>query len=71
MPIKKTSTIEITSFLKETGFIFEMEMAEILKKSGYKTRANQYFLDFKSGKEKRARYNWEKRSQWDKHFFSN
>src|SRR5689334_22819055 len=52
MTAKKTSASDISLFLKETGFIFEMEMAEVLKKYGYKTHSNEYFLDLDTGKKR-------------------
>jgi hypothetical protein len=49
---QKTTTEKVKKFLTKTGFILEMEVAEILKKSGYEVKVNQYFLDLEEGKKR-------------------
>ena len=47
-----TKNSDISEFLTKTGFILEMEVAEILKKFGYVTDVNQYFLDLEESKKR-------------------
>ncbi len=52
MKANKTKVSEVASFLTKTGFIFEMKMAEFLKKQGYQTRVNQFFFDLDGNKKR-------------------
>lgn len=52
MKLTPTSTTKITEFLRHTGYIFEMEVVEILKKAGFETKPNHYFLDLDTGKKR-------------------
>lgn len=47
---KKTKTSDVSKFLIATGFVFEMEIAELLKTKGYKVEMGQTFLDLEEGK---------------------
>jgi hypothetical protein len=48
----KTKTSDVASFLTKTGFILEMEVAELLKKWDYQPEVNQYFLDLEENKKR-------------------
>jgi hypothetical protein len=52
MRLKKTTIIDVKDFLTRTGFILEMEVAEILRKKRYKVEVNEYFFDYDSGKKR-------------------
>lgn len=47
---KKTKTQDIEKFLTKTGFILEMEVAEILRKRGYNIEVNRRFYDYDENK---------------------
>lgn len=49
---KETKTSDVASFLTKTGFILEMEIAELLKKWNYQPKVNQYFLDLEENKKR-------------------
>ncbi len=46
----KTSVQNIEEFLTKTGFILEMEVAELLAKKGYSVGVNKYFHDYDEDK---------------------
>jgi len=48
----KTTAPDIAKFLKASGYIFEMEMARVLRSKGYKTLQNRYFLDLEEDKKR-------------------
>lgn len=52
LKLKELKTKDVEKFLKQTGFIFEMQIAEILKKQGYAVKANQMFLDLEESKKR-------------------
>jgi len=52
LPLKKTTKEDVVKFLTKTGFILEMEVAEILEKLGYKIQVNRYFHDYDEDKKR-------------------
>src|SRR3989344_4080157 len=49
---EKITNEKVKKFLTKTGFLLEMEVVEILKKSGYRVKVNQHFLDLEEGKKR-------------------
>jgi len=49
---KNTTSTDIKEFLTKTGFILEMEVAELLTKSGYSVKPNQFFYDYDEEKKR-------------------
>lgn len=45
-----TETSVIKNFLKSTGFVFEMEVADYLKSNDYKIKVNELFFDYEEEK---------------------
>lgn len=50
--IKKNDTKSVKEFLTKTGFILEMQIAEILRKLGYNVKVNSYFQDYDENKKR-------------------
>ncbi len=48
----KSKTQKIAQALKSTGFILEMESANLLKNLGFNVKVNQYFLDLDENKKR-------------------
>lgn len=48
----KTKIEDISKFLTTTGFILEMEVAEVLIKKGYTIQVNQFFQDYDEDKKR-------------------
>lgn len=51
-PRKDKKAQEIKDFIRESGFILELEVAEYLEKNGYRVDPNQYFFDADEGKKR-------------------
>lgn len=51
-PEKKLTEKKVESFLRKTGFVFEMEVAEHLKKKGWKVDMGSMFLDLDESKKR-------------------
>lgn len=49
---KKGKVDEVEEFLTKTGFILEMEVAELLRKKGFKVEVNKYFEDYDENKKR-------------------
>jgi hypothetical protein len=49
---KKTRGSEIADFIRESGFILELESAEFLEKNGYQVEPNQFFFDADENKKR-------------------
>lgn len=49
---KKTTRVSVEEFLTKTGFILEMEVAELLLKNGYLVKVNRYFHDYDENKKR-------------------
>ncbi len=48
----KNDILKIKEFITKTGFIFEMEISEFLKKQEYTVKVNKYFLDYETNKKR-------------------
>jgi len=46
----KTKISEVAGFLKLTGFVLEMEVADYLKSKGYSVKVNELFFDYENEK---------------------